>query len=145
LAVCTHLSQEHQLVSKTRRGRSVSKSDEGRRDEAISEVTAFFESMPDHEKELAAASERFAPVLRTAPVETTKGLARHSPRALFGACSVVAMGTFSSLAGRLANRPGASPITQSALLGLCSVLAFSIGAIWLVANFGGTPTVAPLG
>ena len=64
---------------------------------------------------------------------------------LFGAGSVVAMGTFSSLAGWLANRSGASPITQSALLGLCSVLAFSIGGIWLVANFGDTPAVASLG
>ena len=61
---------------------------------------------------------------------------------LFGAGSVVAMGTFSSLAGWLANRSGTSPITQSALLGLCSVLAFAIGAFWLVANFGGTPAVA---
>ena len=64
---------------------------------------------------------------------------------LFGAGSVAAMGTFSSLAGWLANRSGASSITQSALLGLCSVLAFSIGAIWLVANFGDTPAVASLG
>ena len=63
---------------------------------------------------------------------------------LFGAGSVVAMGTFSSFAGWLANRSGASPITQSALLGLCSVLAFSIGGIWLVANFGDTPAVASL-
>lgn len=40
------------------------------------------ESEPDQEKELAAASERFATVLRTAPVETTKtGLRdiRHAP------------------------------------------------------------------
>jgi hypothetical protein len=64
---------------------------------------------------------------------------------LFGAGSVVAMGAFSSLAGWLANRPGASLITQSALLGVCSVLAFSIGGFWLFANFGGTPAVDSLG
>ena len=34
--------------------------------------TRDVESKPDHEKELAAASERFATVLRTAQVETTK-------------------------------------------------------------------------
>jgi hypothetical protein len=63
---------------------------------------------------------------------------------LFGAGSVVAMGTFSSLAGWLAGRSDASPITQSALLGLCSVLAFSIAGVWLVADFGDTPAVASL-
>jgi hypothetical protein len=64
---------------------------------------------------------------------------------LFGAGSVIAMGAFSSLAGWLANRSDASPITRSALLGVCSVLAFFIGGIWLFANFGGTPAVASLG
>jgi hypothetical protein len=38
---------------------------------AISEPTAFFEAKPSDEKGLAAASERFAAVLRTAPVEET--------------------------------------------------------------------------
>jgi hypothetical protein len=47
-------------------------SDKGMRDEVISEPTALFEVKPDHAKELAAAtSERFAAVLRTAPVEET--------------------------------------------------------------------------
>ena len=64
---------------------------------------------------------------------------------LFGAGSVVAMATFSSLAGWLAGRSGASPITQSALLGFCSVLAFCVGGFWLFANFGVTPGVASLG
>jgi sulfite exporter TauE/SafE len=64
---------------------------------------------------------------------------------LFGAGTVVAMGTFSSLAGWLAGRSGASPLAQSALLGLCSALAFCVGGFWLFANFGVTPGVASVG
>ena len=41
------------------------------RDEVISEPTAFFEVKPGDAKELATASERFAAVLRTVPVEET--------------------------------------------------------------------------
>jgi hypothetical protein len=47
------------------------KSARGRGDGVISEATAFFEVKPGLEKELAAASERFAAVLRTAPVAAT--------------------------------------------------------------------------
>ncbi len=47
-------------------------SDKGMRDEVISEPTALFEVKPGHAKEPAAAAfERFAAVLRTAPVEET--------------------------------------------------------------------------
>jgi hypothetical protein len=54
---------------------------------------------------------------------------------LFGVGSVVAMGLFSSLIGWIAARPAASGLTtQSALLGLCSVLALSLGGFWLVSD-----------
>ena len=52
---------------------------------------------------------------------------------LFGTGSVAAMGTFSSLVGWIAGRPGASgQRAQSALLGLCSVIAIAVGAFWLL-------------
>ena len=47
------------------------KSGKGRGDGVMSEATAFFEVKPGREKELAAASERFAAVLRTASVAAT--------------------------------------------------------------------------
>jgi threonine/homoserine/homoserine lactone efflux protein len=64
--------------------------------------------------------------------------------ALFGIGTVVAMGTFSSLAGWFAARHSARPVTQSALLAACSVLAFAVGGIWLFANSGPTHIVASL-
>jgi hypothetical protein len=45
--------------------------------------TRDVESNPDYEKELATAYERFATVLRTAPVETTKTGLRDIRRAPF--------------------------------------------------------------
>ena len=60
---------------------------------------------------------------------------------LFGAGSVVGMGLFSSLIGWIATRPVASGVTtQSALLGLASVLALSVGGYWLVSDFVGQAT-----
>ena len=57
---------------------------------------------------------------------------------LFGAGSVAAMGLFSSLIGWIAAHPVASGVTtQSALLGLCSVLALSVGGFWLASDFMG--------
>ena len=54
---------------------------------------------------------------------------------LFGAGSVAAMGLFSSLIGWFAGRPAASGLaTQSALLGLCSVVAPI--AWWILAPLG---------
>ena len=54
---------------------------------------------------------------------------------LFGAGSVAAMGLFSSLIGWFAGRPAASGLaTQSALLGLCSVVALSLGGFWLLSD-----------
>ena len=60
---------------------------------------------------------------------------------LFGVGSVVGMGLFSSLIGWIAARPVASDVTtQSALLGLASVLALSVGGYWLVSDFVGPTT-----
>ena len=59
---------------------------------------------------------------------------------LFGVGTVLAMGTVSSLVGRVAGRSGASPTAQSALLAVCSGLAFCVGGMWLFANFGPTLT-----
>ena len=56
------------------------KSAEAMRDRVISEPTAFFEAKPGHEKELAAASERFAAVLRTAAVDETMKTRLRAPR-----------------------------------------------------------------
>ncbi len=52
---------------------------------------------------------------------------------LFGTGSVAAMGTFASLVGWIANRPGASgPRAQSALLGLSSLVAVAVGGYWML-------------
>ena len=54
---------------------------------------------------------------------------------LFGLGSVAAMGTFASLVGWIAGRPGASgPRAQSALLGLSSVVAVAVGGFWILAG-----------
>jgi hydrogenase/urease accessory protein HupE len=54
---------------------------------------------------------------------------------LFGIGSVAAMGTFSSLVGWIAGRPGAgSPRAQGALLGLSSIVAIAVGAFWTLGN-----------
>ncbi len=50
---------------------------------------------------------------------------------LFGTGSVAAMGTFASLVGWIANRPGvSSPRAQSALLGLSSLVGIAVGGYW---------------
>jgi len=54
---------------------------------------------------------------------------------LFGAGSIAAMGTFSTVLGQLADRAGADRVTmRSALLALSSVLAFCVGGFWLLAS-----------
>jgi hypothetical protein len=54
---------------------------------------------------------------------------------LFGAGSVAAIRFFSCLIGWIAARPVVSGVTtQSALLGLCSVVALSVGGFWLVSD-----------
>ena len=61
------------MTARDKTTRFTTKSDKGMCDEV----------KPDYGQELTAASERFARVLRTAPVETTKTRsARHPPRAL---------------------------------------------------------------
>lgn len=51
---------------------------------------------------------------------------------LFGIGSVAAMGTFASLVGWVAGRPGVSgPRAQSAFLSLSSLIAVGIGGFWL--------------
>ena len=51
---------------------------------------------------------------------------------LFGMGSVAAMGTFASLVGWIAGRPGASgPRAQGAFLGLSSLLAAAVGGYWI--------------
>ena len=53
----------------------------------------------------------------------------------FGTGSVVAMGTFASLIGWIAGRPGASGAgTQRALLGLCSLIAVAVGGFWVLSS-----------
>ena len=52
---------------------------------------------------------------------------------LFGAGSVVAMGTFSSLVGWVAGRPSVSgPRAQSTFLGLSSLVAVAVGGFWIL-------------
>ena len=52
---------------------------------------------------------------------------------LFGAGSVAAMGTFASLVGWISSRPGAnSPRSQSALLGVSSLVAVAVGVYWII-------------
>jgi hydrogenase/urease accessory protein HupE len=54
---------------------------------------------------------------------------------LFGIGSVAAMGTFSSLVGWIAGRPGAGGTrAQGALLGLSSIVAIAVGAFWTLGN-----------
>ena len=51
---------------------------------------------------------------------------------LFGAGSVAAMGTFASLVGWVAGRPGASGLrTQSMLLGFSSLITVLVGSVWI--------------
>jgi hypothetical protein len=52
---------------------------------------------------------------------------------LFGTGSVAAMGTFASLVGWIAGRPGASGLrAQSALRGLSSLIAIGVGGFWIL-------------
>jgi hypothetical protein len=54
---------------------------------------------------------------------------------LFGIGSVAAMGTFASLVGWIAGRPGVrSPRAQGAFLGLSSLVAAAVGAFWFFGN-----------
>ena len=54
---------------------------------------------------------------------------------LFGIGSVAAMGTFSSLVGWIAGRPGVSgPRARSAFLGLSSLVAVAIGGFWILGS-----------
>lgn len=56
---------------------------------------------------------------------------------LFGAGSIAAMGTFSSLVGWLAERPRLSHVAaRSTLLRLCSLAAIAVGGWWLLASPG---------
>ena len=65
---------------------------------------------------------------------------------LFGAGSIAAMGTFSTVLGRLASPVGATRvITRSTLLALSAVLAFSVGAFWLFDAFWVAGSVTSLG
>jgi hypothetical protein len=64
---------------------------------------------------------------------------------LFGVGSVVAMGLFSSVVGRVAGARGATSLaTQSALLVVCSVLAVAVGGFWLFSAFTFAPRVGAL-
>jgi hypothetical protein len=57
--------------------------------------------------------------------------------ALFGAGTVAAMGTFSSLVGRIAGHPRAAAAgIQRLLLGTCSACAIAVGAFWLISDLG---------
>jgi hydrogenase/urease accessory protein HupE len=54
---------------------------------------------------------------------------------LFGIGSVAAMGTFSSLVGWIAGRPGVSgPRAQGTLQALASLIAVTVGGFWLIAG-----------
>ena len=55
--------------------------------------------------------------------------------ALFGTGTVAAMGTFSSLVGRIASYPRASPAgIQRFLLAACCAAAIAVGASWLLSD-----------
>ena len=74
---------------------------------------------------ICSACCRRSPCLRTSR--------RASYLLLFGAGSVAAMGTFASLVGWIAGRPGASgPRAQGALLGLSSLVAVAVGGFWIL-------------
>ena len=63
-------------------------------------------------------------------------LAASAYLALFGAGTVAAMGTFSSLDGGIASHPRTNrAATQTALLATCAACAIAVGVFWLFSEF----------
>jgi hypothetical protein len=82
----THLSRSTTMAARDKTSPFTRQSEERVRDEVFAEPTAPGEARPRDARELGtAAFERFAAVLRTAPVETTKTGVRDIRHVLFTA------------------------------------------------------------